>query len=530
MNEKEYTVVVKKGIDLEAFDAELAASTGEGPIPNRTVDVADPRKGSKRQTHWMLTDEEANTLRTDPRVEAVEIPAQILGIPKERSAYQSGLFYRSYGNSSYTNWGLRRVTEATNVYNGGYTVEGDYEYALDGTGVDVVIQDSGIEPTHPEWNDSQGNSRLQQVDWYAISGLSGTQSANHYRDFSGHGTHVASTAAGLRYGWAKNAHIYSQKLYGLEGPGDDSPRTGIPDSAAFDSIRLWHLKKNDPTDPAYTGRPTIVNMSWGYTYRTNSLVSGVHQGNAWTYTSQTTSQIFAAYGFYYINPYYRLSLRIASVDVEIEEMIDAGIHVCISAGNNSTKLDVPGGVDYDNTVDAYWTAYDNSLNTLYPLRPSSPYDDRCLCVGSTDTNQTNNLDQTATYSNRGPAVNIWSPGTGIIAATSNTTDLGTYPVYDDPDYVGYQICGLSGTSMASPQICGLGALYLQARPNLTPDQLRTILINDSKKNVLYETTNNLDDYDTLNSILGSPNRHAFSRYGRQPLNLTTNSNIILTKP
>ena len=29
-NEKEYVVVVHRGIDLEAFDAELAAETGEG--------------------------------------------------------------------------------------------------------------------------------------------------------------------------------------------------------------------------------------------------------------------------------------------------------------------------------------------------------------------------------------------------------------------------------------------------------------------------------------------------------------------
>ena len=39
-NEKEYVVVVHRGIDLESFDAELAAETGTGPIPNRSVEVA----------------------------------------------------------------------------------------------------------------------------------------------------------------------------------------------------------------------------------------------------------------------------------------------------------------------------------------------------------------------------------------------------------------------------------------------------------------------------------------------------------
>ena len=74
-SEKEYVVVVHRGIDLESFDAELAAETGTGPIPNRSVEVANPRYGSKRMTHWMLSDEEAEALSKDERVLAVEIPA-----------------------------------------------------------------------------------------------------------------------------------------------------------------------------------------------------------------------------------------------------------------------------------------------------------------------------------------------------------------------------------------------------------------------------------------------------------------------
>ena len=75
--EREYVVIVHKGVDLAAFDAELAASTGDSPIPDRSVQVADPREGSKRMTHWMLTDEEAKTLESDQRVYAVEIPPHL---------------------------------------------------------------------------------------------------------------------------------------------------------------------------------------------------------------------------------------------------------------------------------------------------------------------------------------------------------------------------------------------------------------------------------------------------------------------
>ena len=55
----------------------------------------------------------------------------------------------------------------------------------------------------------RGTSRVQQIDWYTESGLSGSQNVNHYRDFDGHGTHCAGIAAGKTYGWAKKAHIYS---------------------------------------------------------------------------------------------------------------------------------------------------------------------------------------------------------------------------------------------------------------------------------------------------------------------------------
>ena len=72
--EKEYVVIVKADVDLESFDAEVAADTGAGQIPNRAVTVANPRIGSKRMTHWMLTDEEAQSLSEDSRVVAVEIP------------------------------------------------------------------------------------------------------------------------------------------------------------------------------------------------------------------------------------------------------------------------------------------------------------------------------------------------------------------------------------------------------------------------------------------------------------------------
>lgn len=527
--EKEYVVIVKKGIDLEAFDAELAASTGEGPIPNRTVDVANPRVGSRRMTHWMLTDQEANDLKSDPRVYAVEIPPyQRDDIQIGLHETQSGSFYRGFNNNTDVNWGLRRMIEETNTWDNGNTITGDYQYALTGLGVDLVIQDSGIEPDHPEWQDSQGNSRFVELDWYTASGVAGTQSANHYRDWDGHGTHCAGIAAGKTYGWAKGAAIYSQKLGGLEGSGDSG--NGITFADAFDTIRLWHTKKNTPGDPAYTGRPTVVNMSWGYSAsRFNQIASGTYRGTAWTYSTESDSDLVTNYGIgerIFIsggNVFRIFPGSNAFTDVELEELIDAGVIVCIAAGNHCHKSDIVGGLDYDNfcVTDGF---------TYYYHRPSSPYDERAFFVGNLNSSRYFNLgvylDRTATSSARGPAVNIWAPGSNIMSAAPTTYDSSSYTVYDYPSNTNYKIMSIGGTSMASPQVAGLCALHLEADPNLTVEQIQQKLLNDSKA-VIQDTGSSTDYGNYSTSLVGSTNRHAFSRYGRQPLNLTTNSKFTL---
>lgn len=284
--EREYVVISKRGIDVETIDDDLGIETSIPSVPDKVVKKANPRIGSKRMTHWMLSDEEAELLRSDPRIESVEIhPEHNPMIKIGTFANQSGSFYRYKESDSLTNttvnWGLRRTNEETNTFLGDTTISGDYLYALDGTGVDVVIQDSGIQADHPEWNDKDGNSRLQQIDWYTESGISGTQDANFYSDYSGHGTHVAGIAAGKTYGWAKNARIYSQKLETLKGAGDTS--TGVSTVDAFDMIRIWHNNKTN-------GRPTVVNMSWGSSYGfSGTPEGGNYRGTDWVWGTDVSN-------------------------------------------------------------------------------------------------------------------------------------------------------------------------------------------------------------------------------------------------
>lgn len=525
--EREYTVIANTREDLPALEAEITASSGAGPIPNRSVDIANPRLGSKIQTHFMLTDAEAEALRSDPRVRAVEIP------PEQRddmqiglAATQKGSYYRGLNDSSDINWGLRRCIAETNVYGSSTTVDGIYEYALDGRGVDIVIQDSGIEPNHPEWQDAQGNTRLQQIDWYAVSGIPGTQSVNHYRDLDGHGTHCAGIAAGKTYGWAKGAHIYSQKLAGLETlSGSDG--TGISITDAFDTIRLWHNDKNNPASLNFTGRPTVVNMSWGFRGTSSAdPTSGVYRGTPWTFAAETDNELWDNYGIVarFQDGSRRLPAQNTSVDAEVEDMITDGIHICIAAGNDYYKSDVPAGADYNNQVTIGGV-------TRFYHRPSSPYSSNAFNVGNIDSNifndGANDLDRTAGSSKKGPAVNIWAPGQNIMSATSTLKDASYNSVsFTYPLDAAYEIMSIGGTSMASPQVAGVCALHLQVFPNLTPAQLQARMFAETK-GVIYTTLNNDTDYRSFTtSILGSPNRMLYSKYGRQAITLSNAVSVL----
>ena len=502
MSEKEYIVSLNKGVDYEAFNQEMIASTGAGDIPNRAVDVANARPASQRNTHYSLTDAEAKALESDSRVYAVELRPDLRDdLVMTRFATQTGDFSKTtLDRGAFINWGLLRSNNEQNTYTDA-SATGGYDYTLDGTGVDIVIQDSGLQVDHPDFYDYNGTSRVQQINWYTESGLSGTQHANHYRDYDGHGTHVAGIAAGVTYGWAKNARIYALKVSGLEGSGDSG--TGIAISDCFDVIKEWH--NNKPNDPS-TGvpRPTIVNMSWGYGGYFTGISGGSYRGTPWTGNARDTAKgmvgRFDGLG-------YRYGTRVASVDVDVEEMIDAGIHVCIAAGNTSQKIDVAAGLDYNN----YFTKTGQGATAYYYNRGGSPHSINAHMVGNVDsTIDAGGLEQKASSSETGPGVSVYAPGTNIMSTTSTINKWGAadgpYPVNDS-----YLITNISGTSMAAPQIAGMLALYTQINSSATPSQALSYINTNAKTAKLYDTASSTD-YAVSRSLLGGNNRFAFNKF------------------
>ena len=514
MSEKEYVVTLNKGVDYAQFNQEMIASTGSGNIHDRTVDVADARALSTRNTHYALTDAEAESLRNDNRVTDVQLrPEDRDDIEIGHDAVQTANFNKSTSDSGdYRDWGKITHSFKENKYGTSTSLATnpyDRPYSMDGTGVDVVIQDSGLQVDHPEFLDANGNSRMQLIDWYAASGVTGSQSSNHYRDYDGHGTHCGGTATGLNFGWASNARVYSVKVGGLEGSGDSG---GISISSCFDVIKGWH--ENKPVDPK-TGfkRPTIVNASWGYSGSIGSsfsnITSYVYRGANYNSStagwSSSTSYHRDTYGFYpyYRGFVYRYPVRVASVDADVEDCVDAGVHICIAAGNNSFKIADSTDPDYDNVI--FWTSSNN-----YYHRGSSPFDTGAIIVGATDmTPQNATTERKTSFSSTGPGVDIFSAGENIISACSTQTRFGNTPYFGDSSF---KQTNISGTSMASPQVCGVGAIYLQADPSLTPAQLKSKLQADALP-VLKDESNDANYGDTTD-ICGGYNRMLYNRYSR----------------
>lgn len=506
MVEKAYYVTLEKGVDPTDFCDHMEKDTTNtecGCIPDRTVDVNDRKPASLRTTKYMLTDEEANHLRTDPRVKGVE--SDPVNSAKDIFAIQTGDFdrYTQFGNGTgaenFVNWGLRRHILQTPELTEGT----QYTYNLDGTGVDVVIQDDGVMSGHPEWEDKNGVSRFNEIDWYTATGSVGTMPAGHYGDVGAHGTHVASTVAGKTYGWAKNAQIYSIR-FDLMPTGDE-----------FDLVRLWHQQKTN-------GRPTLLNASWGYSwYRPGYSLSqtgnitdiqyrGVSQGTTESINygmANTSTQGGSRPG--------RHNFPYAVIDAACEDMTDAGVIMVKAAGNYYHKQDVFGGADYDNhyTIDTSWANIIQAGDPIYYHRPGAPHSDDCIVVGNMDDDYIPGFgENSANNSEKGPRVDIWAAGTQITAAT-NSTGFGS--LYDNvyPPNNSYKISRISGTSMASPNVCGVVALFLQLYPNSNINQIKGWLFGNASAG-MNTGTGTGTDYSDATSIQGAPNRILYNPFNK----------------
>jgi len=511
---QEYIVTLHNKEDLDDFYNDMETPGGNLYIPDRAVDL-QLRRTISRNTHYMLTPEEAIQITNDPRVMSVEPRALADIITRSGYKIEDATFSKyTIENASHTNWGLLRHLEENNRTGWGSDNIGEIVDSItitaSGKNVDVVIVDGHMDPAHPEFAvnpDGTGGSRVNQFNWFSLTdaigaGDNGTYTYTPYVDGSDaeytadndHGCHVAGTVAGNTQGWARDANIYNINPYATNPAGNVS-------SLLWDYIRQWHNTK--PINPE-TGRrnPTITNHSYGSTIRWNDGDFGpiervtyrsvlFNPGRSLTvaemndrgiYTNDTTPSI----------PYYSTS-RFA----DIQDAIDDGIIVVASAGNDSWKTVTSSDQDYNNN---YYAEY---LGVLYFWsglhRGSSPG----AAVNAINVGALSRLqdERKADFSNCGDKVDVYAAGQAIISSVQSTV-FGFTQL--DPRDNNYRLVKIQGTSMASPQVCGMVACLAETDPNITNAEAKQWIIDNATIGQMADS--GADDATDVTSLQGSANR------------------------
>ena len=206
METKEYIVILEDGVDYNSVWSDIENTTSGLPhIPDRDVSIINNRDVQPRMCHYALTDDEAEKLQLDPRVLEVERPPEQIGLfpvpPVVFGPSTANVSFKipSKGDASgnHINWSLIRNSYPNNTYTNTTTTTSEYVYSLDGTNVDIVIMDTGIEYYHPEFKDKNGNVRIVLQNW--TGALDTAPNSINFSDTNGHGTASASLAAGLNY-------------------------------------------------------------------------------------------------------------------------------------------------------------------------------------------------------------------------------------------------------------------------------------------------------------------------------------------
>jgi subtilisin family serine protease len=141
-----------------------------------------------------------------------------------------------------------------------------------------------------------------------------------------------------------------------------------------------------------------------------------------------------------------------ALDTAVNNLSNSGVTIAVAAGNSNA----------------------NACN-FSPARAAN-----AITVGSTTT-----TDGRSSFSNFGTCLDLFAPGSGILSAWfSSDTATAT----------------LSGTSMASPHVAGVAALYKQANPSASSTTIRNAIVNNATTNVI------------TNVGTGSPNRLLYSLF------------------
>ena len=166
------TVTLNIGEDIDQFIQEMQTENlAHEYVPERAVDVSDLINESLVNTEFLLTADEAEQLRHDPRVRDIRVGTlEEHGVEIRHFTFAEPITSTNDGSWATgnidVNWGLSAITGNTGILNSNSIANYSRPYTLDGTGVDIIIMDSGLQINHPEFQNQGGVSRVQTIDWF----------------------------------------------------------------------------------------------------------------------------------------------------------------------------------------------------------------------------------------------------------------------------------------------------------------------------------------------------------------------------
>ena len=292
-------------------------------------------------------------------------------------------------------------------------------------------------------------------------------STNHYVTFGGGSVIYSNLGPATpnlpKIMWACADNSVQRIYYGVEGTAPN---------------RTYRVRLEGSSGTSGTlGSPNMVN-EWVFYEATPARIDLQCGTNAKKSTGAFSTEQLNAWGFIANQ---RIPARVASCDADVRTAMNEGIIFVGAAGNGLWKHDVPSGLDWDNTFEMA-TRYPASVSQpYYYMRGSSPTANDTtmpnICVGAVDANA---VDQKSYYSDCGPGVDIWAPGTNILSSYVSGAA--------DPRNASYLFGKINGTSMASPQVCGVLACALEVYPNMTQTVAKAYILGTATSNQLTVTS------------------------------------------
>jgi serine protease AprX len=296
---------------------------------------------------------------------------------------------------------------------------------LDGSGIGIAVVDSGVDAAHESFRDALGlSSRVAYSQDFTGEGRTD--------DPYGHGTHVASLAAGA-------------------GAPSGGAYTGVAPGASLVNLRVLDSQGRGTTSALLSALEWVLANRALYNIRVVNISIGT-----------------PAVEDYHDDP----------VCNAVRALVDAGVVVVAAAGNSGKdaagnkvygQIHSPGDEPSAITVGASNTfgtdaRSDDGVTTYSSRGPTRGY--------WTDDGGARHYDNLL-------KPELIAPGNKIIGAASSCSNLlAAHPELnvDASQPASRRMMYLSGTSMATPVVAGASALVLQANPSLTPNLVKAVLM------------------------------------------------------